>query len=170
MINTIRKFISNSLKNDDQTIDRNIISIIFKPIIAILFLSMILITFTQVIFRYILNSALPWAGEITIFFFIWIIFLGAAITLHKGLHIGVDIFTNFLNKRYKKLILIFTNILIVIFCGLIIVGSIPLIIDNFTQRSPALEIRLTFIYASIPISMLAMIFIIINKLVRIIKN
>ena len=68
MINTIRKFISNSLKNDDQSIDRNIISIIFKPIIAILFLSMILITFTQVIFRYILNSALPWAGEITIFF------------------------------------------------------------------------------------------------------
>ena len=104
------------------------------------------------------------------FFFIWIIFLGAAITLHKGLHIGVDIFTNFLNKRYKKLILIFTNILIVIFCGLIIVGSIPLIIDNFTQRSPALEIRLTFIYAAIPISMIAMIFIIINKLVRIIKN
>ena len=95
MIKTIKKFIVNSLKDDDQTIDKNIISIIFKPIIAILFFIMILITFTQVIFRYILNSALPWAGEITIFFFIWIIFLGAAITLHKGLHIGVDIFTNF---------------------------------------------------------------------------
>jgi TRAP-type C4-dicarboxylate transport system permease small subunit len=170
MIKTIKKFIVNSLKNDDQTIDKNTINIIFKPIIAILFFLMILITFAQVIFRYILNSALPWAGEITIFFFIWIIFLGAAITLHKELHIGVDIFTNFLNKKYKKLILIFTNILIVIFCVLIIAGSIPLIIDNYTQRSPALEIRLTFIYASIPISMLAMIFIIINKLLRIIKD
>ena len=170
MIKTIKKFIVNSLKDDDQTIDKNIISIIFKPIIAILFFIMILITFTQVIFRYILNSALPWAGEITIFFFIWIIFLGAAITLHKGLHIGVDIFINFLNKKYKKLILIFTNTLIIIFCGLIIAGSIPLVIDNYTQRSPALEIRLTFIYAVIPISMLAMIFIIINKLVRIVKD
>ncbi len=170
MIKTIKKFIFNSLKNDDQTIDKNIISIIFKPIIAILFFLMILITFAQVIFRYILNSALPWAGEITIFFFIWIIFLGAALTLHKGLHIGVDIFTNFLNKKYKKLILIFTNTLIIIFCGLIIAGSIPLVIDNYTQRSPALEIRLTFIYAVIPISMLAMIFIIINKLVRIVKD
>ena len=170
MIKTIKKFIFNSLKNDDQTIDKNIINIIFKPIIAILFFLMILITFAQVIFRYILNSALPWAGEITIFFFIWIIFLGAALTLHKGLHIGVDIFTNFLNKKYKKLILIFTNTLIIIFCGLIIAGSIPLVIDNYTQRSPALEIRLTFIYAVIPISMLAMIFIIINKLVRIVKD
>jgi TRAP-type C4-dicarboxylate transport system permease small subunit len=170
MIKTIKKFIVNSLKDDDQTIDKNIISIIFKPIIAILFFIMILITFTQVIFRYILNSALPWAGEITIFFFIWIIFLGAAITLHKGLHIGVDIFTNFLNKKYQKLILIFTNILIVIFCSLIIAGSIPLIIDNYSQRSPALEIRLTFIYAAIPISMFAMILIIINKLIEIIKN
>jgi TRAP-type C4-dicarboxylate transport system permease small subunit len=170
MIKTIKKFIFNSLKNDDQTIDKNIISVIFKPVIAILFLLMILITFAQVIFRYILNSALPWAGEITIFFFIWIIFLGAAITLHKGLHIGVDIFTNFLNKKYKKIILIFTNILIIIFCGLIIAGSVPLVIDNYTQRSPALEIRLTFIYAAIPISMLAMIFIIIDKLVIIIKN
>ena len=68
-------------------------------------------------------------------FFIWVIFFGAAITLSKGLHIGVDIFTSQLKKN-KKLIYIFTNFLIIIFCFLIFIGSIPFIIDNFTQRSP----------------------------------
>ena len=63
----IKNFITKSQINDDKTLDRDFINLIFRPVIAILFTLMILITFTQVIFRYLLNSALPWAGEITIF-------------------------------------------------------------------------------------------------------
>ena len=162
----IKNFIIKSQLNDDNSLDRDFINLAFKPIIAILFSLMIVITFTQVIFRYLLNSALPWAGEITIFLFIWVIFLGAAITLSKGLHIGVDIFTSFLNEKNKNIFLILTNLLIILFCFLIIIGSAPLIIDNFTQRSPALEIRLSYVYAVIPISMASMIWITIKKIIR----
>ena len=51
--------------------------------------------------------------------------------------------------KKKKSIYVFTNFLIIIFC-LLIYRSIPLVIDNYTQRSFALEIRLTFVYLSIP--------------------
>jgi TRAP-type C4-dicarboxylate transport system permease small subunit len=166
----IKNFIIKSQLNDDNSLDRDFINLAFKPIIAILFSLMIVITFTQVIFRYLLNSALPWAGEITIFLFIWVIFLGAAITLSKGLHIGVDIFTSFLNKKYKNIVLTLTNLLVILFCFLIIVGSAPLIVDNFTQRSPALEIRISYVYAVIPISMTSMIWITIKKIIRGNKN
>ena len=81
MLITIKKFIQNSQTENGKVKDKDIVNLVFKPLISILFLLMILITFTQVIFRYILNSALPWAGELTIFFFIWVIFLGASITL-----------------------------------------------------------------------------------------
>ena len=162
----IKNFIRKSQTNDDNTLNKDFINLIFRPVIAILFTLMILITFTQVIFRYLLNSALPWAGEITIFLFIWVIFLGAAITLSKGLHIGVDIFTSFLNKKNKNIVQIFTNLLVILFCFLIIIGSAPLIIDNFTQRSPALEIRLSYVYAVIPISMASMIWITIKSIIR----
>jgi len=167
-MNTIKKFIISSLTDDDGKYNNDIVSLIFRPIIATLYLIMIAITFSQVIFRYLLDSALPWAGELAIFFFIWIIFLGASIALIKGVHIGVDIFTNFLNKKFKKINLVLINFIIIIFCSLIIYGSIPLIIDNFSQRSPALEIRLSYVYACIPISMISMIFISIKKIVRII--
>jgi TRAP-type C4-dicarboxylate transport system permease small subunit len=166
----IKNFIIKSQLNDDNSLDRDFINLAFKPIIAILFSLMIVITFTQVIFRYLLNSALPWAGEITIFLFIWVIFLGAAITLSKGLHIGVDIFTSFLNKKNKNIVLTLTNLLVILFCFLIIVGSAPLIVDNFTQRSPALEIRISYVYAVIPISMTSMIWITIKKIIRGNKN
>ena len=69
---TINNFIISSLTDDNGTVNKDIISIIFRPAIASLFFIMIAITFIQVIFRYILNSALPWAGEIAIFLFIWI--------------------------------------------------------------------------------------------------
>ena len=166
MLYEIKKFIKSSQTENGRNNDSDLVNLIFKPIISSLFLLMILITFTQVIFRYILNSALPWAGEITIFFFIWVIFLGAAITLHKGLHIGVDIITTQLNEKKKKSIYVFTNFLIIIFCLLIFIGSIPLVIDNYTQRSPALEIRLTFVYLSIPFSMVAMIWVSIKKILN----
>ena len=166
MLYEIKKFIKSSQTENGRNKDSDLVNLIFKPIISSLFLLMILITFTQVIFRYILNSALPWAGEITIFFFIWVIFLGAAITLHKGLHIGVDIITTQLNEKKKKSVYVFTNFLIIIFCLLIFIGSIPLVIDNYTQRSPALEIRLTFVYLSIPFSMVAMICVSIKKILN----
>jgi len=169
-MNTIKKFIISSLTDDDGKYNNDIVSLLFRPIIATLYLIMIAITFSQVIFRYLLDSALPWAGELAIFFFIWIIFLGASIALIKGVHIGVDIFTNFLNKKFKKINLVLINFIIIIFCSLIIYGSIPLIIDNFSQRSPALEIRLSYVYACIPISMISMIFISIKKIVRIIRK
>ena len=170
MLNTIKKFIKNSQTENSKVDDKDFVNLLFKPIISVLFLLMIIITFIQVIFRYVLNSALPWAGEITIFFFIWVIFLGASITLHKGLHIGVDIITNQLREKNKKIIYIFTNILIIIFCILIFFGSIPLVIDNFTQRSPALEIRLTYVYLSIPFSMIAMSWISLEKILREVKK
>ena len=170
MHNTIKKFIKNSQTENSKVDDKDFVNLLFKPIISVLFLLMIIITFIQVIFRYVLNSALPWAGEITIFFFIWVIFLGASITLHKGLHIGVDIITNQLREKNKKIIYIFTNILIIIFCILIFFGSIPLVIDNFTQRSPALEIRLTYVYLSIPFSMIAMSWISLKKILREVKK
>lgn len=169
-MNTIKKFIISSLTDDDGKYNNDIVSLLFRPIIATLYLIMIAITFSQVIFRYLLDSALPWAGELAIFFFIWIIFLGASIALIKGVHIGVDIFTNFLNKKFKKINLVLINFIIIIFCSFIIYGSIPLIIDNFSQRSPALEIRLSYVYACIPISMISMIFISIKKIVRIIRE
>ena len=74
MLITIKKFIQNSQTENGKVKDKDIVNLVFKPLISILFLLMILITFTQVIFRYILNSALPWAGELTIFFGIWVIF------------------------------------------------------------------------------------------------
>ena len=169
-MNTIKKFIISSLTDDDGKYNNDIVSLLFRPIIATLYLIMIAITFSQVIFRYLLDSALPWAGELAIFFFIWIIFLGASIALIKGVHIGVDIFTNLLNKKFKKINLVLINFIIIIFCSLIIYGSIPLIIDNFSQRSPALEIRLSYVYACIPISMISIIFISIKKILRIIKE
>ena len=72
-MNTIKKFILSSLTDDDGKINKDLISLLFRPIIATLYLLMIVITFAQVIFRYLLNSALPWAGELAIFLFIWII-------------------------------------------------------------------------------------------------
>ena len=47
---TIKNFIISSLTDDNGTLNKDIISIIFRPVIASLFFIMIAITFIQVIF------------------------------------------------------------------------------------------------------------------------
>ena len=74
-MNTIKKFIISSLTDDDGKYNNDIVSLLFRPIIATLYLIMIAITFSQVIFRYLLDSALPWAGELAIFFLFGLFFL-----------------------------------------------------------------------------------------------
>ena len=124
-MNTIKKFILSSLTDDDGKINKDLISLLFRPIIATLYLLMIAITFAQVIFRYLLNSALPWAGELAIFLFIWIIFLGASIALMRGVHIGVDIFT-----LHNKLLALF----LYVFCFTGLYRSIRLLRCRLRHR------------------------------------
>ena len=129
-MNTIKKFFISSLTDDDGKINKDLVSLVFRPIISTLYLIMIVITFSQVIFRYLLTRS-SMGGRTSYFFFIWIIFLGASIALIKGVHIGVDIF-KFFNENLKKYNLIFINLIIIVFCFIIM--DLSLIIDNFSLK------------------------------------
>ena len=60
--------------------------------------SMIMVgaTFLQVIFRYFFNHPLFWSEELSRYCFVWIVFVGAAIAVKHGAHIGVDYFVKHL--------------------------------------------------------------------------
>ncbi|MEM8813131.1 MAG: TRAP transporter small permease [Pseudomonadota bacterium] len=120
---------------------------------------MVIVTLAQVIFRYVIAAPLPWSEEMARYCFVWIVFLGGAIGLSRGIHLGVDLFINMLPAPLRRGLDALTSLLIAVFAATVIYASYPVININMFQRSPALGVQMSWIYIAIPISM-ALIFLI----------
>ena len=51
---------------------------------------MSLATFVNVVFRYVFNSPFQWAEEFSRYAFIWVVFIGAAVSTKHKTHIIID--------------------------------------------------------------------------------
>lgn len=114
---------------------------------------MIAITFLQVVFRYVLSAPLPWSEEAARYCFVWIVFLGAALGLERGVHLGVDLLVNRMPEPMRRLTALVCDLLIAVFAAVIIYASIPVLHLNALQHSPALGVQMSWIYLAIPVSM-----------------
>ncbi|MDE0695106.1 MAG: TRAP transporter small permease [Boseongicola sp.] len=73
-----------------------------ETLIAALLGLMTLLTFANVIARYVFNSNILWALELTVFAFGWLVLLGASYAVKKGMHLGVDLVINAVQPRARR--------------------------------------------------------------------
>ncbi len=131
---------------------------------------MIVVTLAQVIFRYVIAAPLPWSEELARYCFVWIVFLGGAIGLSRGIHLGVDLFVNLLPQRFRVGSEVLSNVLISCFAASVAFASYPVISMNMMQRSPALGVQMSWIYIAIPISMGLICLICLERIVAILRG
>ncbi|MEM8728321.1 MAG: TRAP transporter small permease [Pseudomonadota bacterium] len=124
-----------------------------KASVVLISVVMICVTLAQVIFRYVIAAPLPWSEEMARYCFVWIVFLGGAIGLARGIHLGVDLLVNLLPEPLRRGLEVLTTLLIGVFAVVVINASLPVLNMNMFQRSPALGVQMTWIYLAIPISM-----------------
>ncbi|WP_264214425.1 TRAP transporter small permease [Leisingera thetidis] len=131
---------------------------------------MVAVTLAQVIFRYVIAAPLPWSEEMARYCFVWIVFLGGAIGLARGFHLGVDLFANMLPTRMRRSLEAVTCVLIACFAAAVIYASLPVLSINMMQRSPALGVQMAWIYIAIPISMGLIALISVERFVAILRQ
>ncbi|MCR9110289.1 MAG: TRAP transporter small permease [Rhodobacteraceae bacterium] len=136
-----------------------------KASIIVISIVMVLVTLAQVVFRYVIAAPLPWSEELARYCFVWIVFLGGAVGLSKGIHLGVDLVVNLLPETARRVMDGLTTALIAIFAGTMIYASLPVLSMNMFQRSPALGVQMTWIYMAIPVSMGLIVLICVERLV-----
>jgi len=84
---------------------------------------MTLITFANVITRYLFNSNILWALELTVFLFAWLVLMGASYAVKKHIHIGVDVVINMLSPSGRKIMAIMAVTACLAFSILLLIGS-----------------------------------------------
>ena len=114
-----------------------------------LILTTIVVTLAQVFFRYVLNASLSWPEELARWAFVWTVFVGMAIGVHRNSHIAIDLLRRKLSDRWQSIHTIFMQIVI---CT----TSIALLKHGWSLAgkasyvSPALEWHFRYLYSAVP--------------------
>jgi TRAP-type C4-dicarboxylate transport system permease small subunit len=109
----------------------------------------------QVVSRYVLRNPSSWTEELATFLMIWVGLLGASVTLNRGGHLGID----YVTAKLPVKIQVYTE-LVVFFCvamfSLLVLGiggaTLVRITLTSNQVSPALGLKMGYVYLAVPIS------------------
>ncbi len=93
-------------------------------IISLMLLAMTGLTFVQVVLRYVFDSGLSWAHELTTVFFAFMIFVGMSYGVRVGAHIGVDALVRLMRGGPRRVISVLAVVLSLVYVGFVLTGSI----------------------------------------------
>ena len=94
-----------------------------ETVIAALLGLMTAVTFSNVIARYVFNSNILWALELTVFMFGWLVLLGASYAVKKQSHLGVDAIVNIVSPPVRKAMALFSIACCLAFSLLLLKGA-----------------------------------------------
>ena len=109
----------------------------------------------QVFTRLVLKNPSTGTEELAVFMIIWVALLGSAVALSRGAHLGIDYLVNKLSIRKKIFTEIFVFLCIAMFSlCVMVIGGMDLVIStlNLGQISPALGVKIGYVYLAVPIS------------------
>ena len=94
-----------------------------ETLIALLLGLMTVVTFANVIARFVFNSNILWALELTVFTFGWLVLLGASYAVKKHAHLGVDAILNMLEPAPRRIMALVVVACCLVFSLLLLKGS-----------------------------------------------
>jgi len=132
----------------------------------------VLLAFVNVVARYIFESSLTWAGELTIYLFLWSIFFGASYCFKTDAHISVDVFLQKASPKLAKILMLLTLFITTLYIGAIAYFGYKyvLLYMDLGEISIDLNIPLWIPYAVVPISFGISTVILIEKIITLIKT
>ncbi len=113
---------------------------------------MTVVLFLSVLSRYFLDFSIHWADPLARYGQVWIMLLGSAIALRKGMHIGVDNFVNKLPPGLRRWVLRFNVLLILIFSSTMTVQGFRLIGIAKDQIIPEMGVSMEIPYYMVPVA------------------
>jgi len=134
---------------------KNILDRLLELLVMAVMTILVLDVLWQVFTRFILKDPSTWTEELAIFMLIWVSLLGAALALNRGAHLGIDYFVGKLPPRQRLYTEIFAFLCVALFSfTVMILGGIEVVTSTLRleQISPALGVKVGYVYLAIPIS------------------
>jgi TRAP-type C4-dicarboxylate transport system permease small subunit len=131
---------------------------------------MSLVLAVEVVFRYLLNRPLSWTLEVSLFCFVWLVWLGAIGYMREERQIRIDFAETYTPKRVQRVLLPLNTALSMVFLLVVIYYGV-LVTDS--QRSAVYDIlpfSRAIVYAAAPVGGSLMFLTLARVLIRQIRR
>lgn len=115
----------------------------------------------QVASRYVTRNPSSWSEELATFLMIWVGLLGGSVALNRGAHLGIDYLVVKLPQKAYLATALFSFAVIGLFSLLVmVIGGVELVVRTLAtqQVSPAIGLKMGYVYLAIPISGFFLVF------------
>ena len=118
----------------------------------VLLVAMAIIIVTNVFMRYVLNSGLQWAEEISKVLMVWFTFIGMAVGVKQGLHISIHILPRNLPAWLDRFLIWIKDLITLAIAVVFLVFGIKLVQFTSTSIMPATQWPSSLLYLILPVS------------------
>lgn len=138
---------------------RKIIDKIIEVMCTAIMGYMVLAVCWQVITRFVLKNPSTVTEEILRYLLVWTTMVGGAYAYGRRKHLSINMLAKKLPARAQKLLDIFVQAIVIAFCVVVmIIGDLRLVETTFDQISSALRLPMPYVYASILVGGVLIIF------------
>lgn len=138
---------------------RKIIDKIIEVMCTAIMGYMVLAVCWQVITRFILKNPSTTTEEILRYLLVWTTMVGGAYAYGRRKHLSINMLTKKLPPRGQKMLDIGVQLVVIAFCVIVmIMGDLRLVQTTFNQISSALHLPMPYVYASILVGGVLIVF------------
>jgi TRAP-type C4-dicarboxylate transport system permease small subunit len=141
---------------------------LFEVYLAVVVLASLIVSVSaEVFFRYVLNRPSPQLFELSIYCFVWVIYLGGALATRYNQHVRFDLIYRAMPEKVRQALEIFFDLLT---NGVLLVLFFPALrytIEMYKIKASALRVPWTFLLIVFPI-FLALV--LVHNFTNIVKN
>jgi len=129
-----------------------------------LLLAGVLLNVAQVFTRYALNDPLFWTEEMVRYTTVWLTFVGAAAASLYGDHMDMNLFGEVKSARFQSWHQGFLQLIVLVFCVLIIWQGARFCLLNGMQTAPATGLPMVYVYGATVVGGVMLLLVTLHKL------
>lgn len=138
--------------------------------IAVLLAGMVLLVFGNVVLRYGLASSIIVSEEVSRFFMVWLVFVGAVLAAHSGDHLGSDTLIAKLSPRAQRFCAVLSQLVILLCCAVLAWGLWRQHELYAGTVAPVSGVSMIWVYGVGYVTAAAIAVIAVFRAIRIIRN
>ena len=114
--------------------------------------AMVAVVLAGTFWRYVLNDPLLWTEEAARYLMIWVVLIGASITMRHREHVRINVIVNLFPEKFRIVLRIITNLFVVYFLYILTVYGWEMAQRSQVQTSPALGISMFWPILAVPLT------------------
>lgn len=139
-----------------------------KMLAVVLLAAIVILIFANVIMRYVMNASLTWGEELTLWLFVWFVWIGVSYAFHTGDHVRITVLRDLTGPRGSLIVDAIVALMVLVFLAVLTYECVKLIMMPFvaSQSSVVLGLPIPILYASAPVGAALSAIRVIQHLIR----